>query len=346
MSGYLNNLVQRAIGLGVRVPAQGPGRGMPGWKVSGMAPLLQRPAASIAQSVPLSAAGISATHADPLPLDTCSTEESSGEPARAVPTTPLDDKPEAEALFPRQAVPRSPSPGSAAPDNGRAEAVTTGDNTSARAQLQAPIQRVAPASERSRPSADPVRTGNDIGHGEGPTSVSVSASTSESEQERSPIQRVSPAVKQESEPTLLMPVARSNDPESSARSSIATEGVDLPKASLKRETEQPVSRAPVASAAIARERSNGNRPTPSAKHTRMQLPLAVPARPSPVAFEALPRGQVPDRVGQSSSVQVRIGRVEVRAVPAPQASAPAVPTARPMGGFDDYLSLRSYGRTV
>jgi len=341
MSGYLNSLVQRALGLGARVPVRRPGRVMPRWTVSGMAPLPRQPAASILQSVPPSAAGISATRSDPPSPDILSVGESSGEPAGAAPQTPLDDKPEAEALLPRQAAPHSSSTAPAAPYTGQAEAATPWDRAPARVLPEVPAPRAAPSSDRSRPSADPVPTENDIGRDEG--------SASEAAQKRSPIQWVSPAVEREFDPTLLMPLARSSDPEPGARPGVVAEGAGLAhssKASLKRETEQPVSEVSTASAAIAREMSKGDRPTPAAKRARTPLPLTVPARPSPVAFAALPRGQAPDRVEQSSSVQVRIGRVEVRAAPAWQISAPAVATARPTGGFDDYLSVRSYGRTV
>lgn len=72
---------------------------------------------------------------------------------------------------------------------------------------------------------------------------------------------------------------------------------------------------------------------------------AVPARPAVVSWAAFSGAADRWQGGkgeEQSTVQVHIGRVEVRAAPPSPQSAPPAPAPAPVRGFDDYFYLRSY----
>lgn len=87
------------------------------------------------------------------------------------------------------------------------------------------------------------------------------------------------------------------------------------------------------------------------KPVRARMKTVAPQTIIPAAAPALrlpPTGPT-NRSGQGTgevppSMQVRIGRVEVRAVPAQEAPAAAAPASTGARGFDDYISLRAYAR--
>jgi len=72
----------------------------------------------------------------------------------------------------------------------------------------------------------------------------------------------------------------------------------------------------------------------------------VPARPNtvPVLLPPTAARQGRRAAGANPAVQVRIGRVEVRAAPTSEPLPPAAPAGSKVYGFDEYLSLRSYSR--
>jgi hypothetical protein len=72
--------------------------------------------------------------------------------------------------------------------------------------------------------------------------------------------------------------------------------------------------------------------------------MPVPRTPLPQRLDSLtvPAPQSSHETGGKPMMQVRIGRVEIRANRSPPPPASSSPPPRPARGFDDYLSVRSY----